>query len=264
MSDIFVQCPKCSRSYVVSPIQLSLSHGQVCCTGCQFKFNAYDYLSLKNMNQVLPVKSDTILATPQLNSPASHNAALKIFDRTIAASNIDFKTYLNNAKAVDIEPPFFDQASTEQLHVKELPLNQRQPKPIMPFVYMWLGTLLFVVLILQFIERSENLHSTLPFTQHTLTTTIMSTEQDEPNLLRITGQISNSAQMAQLYPNLNIIVKAQNAKEQQFVFKPDEYLPLHLIAQQKIQPQQELLFQIELPIQSSSSQSIRIESKYAK
>ncbi|MFT4020969.1 MAG: hypothetical protein QM666_05555, partial [Acinetobacter sp.] len=102
MSDMQTECPTCHQCYQVSPVQLTIAKGMVCCGFCQQKFNAYFCLNFSS-----PHESVAIL-TPASHITSDHarlslnneikirHPDLDIFQRKTETSNIDLRTFLNN------------------------------------------------------------------------------------------------------------------------------------------------------------------------
>lgn len=110
MTEKHTRCPECRTVYKVSVTQLTVAQGMVCCAKCSHNFNA-----LSNLVKLPQIpESESPLSGSGLNT-YDHDTAfnthifdekdvLAIFERKIANSNIDFRTYLNNLNMIYNEP----------------------------------------------------------------------------------------------------------------------------------------------------------------
>jgi predicted Zn finger-like uncharacterized protein len=98
MCDIQTQCPNCKTQYLISPTQLSIAQGMVCCAKCDQNFNAYELLS--HSPYIVQLDSQfqnvTLLTHHQIHERGGAEAVLAIFDRKLDSSNTDLLNYLNS------------------------------------------------------------------------------------------------------------------------------------------------------------------------
>ena len=289
MSDIQIQCPQCKTRYLVSPIQLSLSQGHVCCTACLFEFNAYQTLQVKEMDVPHPSLSvlDHEESLPDPTQDIPHNAALEIFDRKIEASNIDLRTYLNNSQYFYLDrtplPEFLPESSLTAIQASSKPILQGSNRWI-SLILIILNTALLLLIISQILiynDPNNGLTNRFPWfkqayhsicslahcrTEHinNLESTVIQAQKDANNQLTLNGKITNTGQTIQNFPVLNITVNSSDIDQQNLIFMPEQYIPSQLIHQVYIQPNQEFSFHLTLPIETPDLQSVQLSLKPAK
>lgn len=107
MSEKQTRCPKCSTVYKVTPSQLSVAQGMVCCPKCVINFNALTNLLNTETNETIPTQTNRSLFSsiqPDSSFAEKQMQILSIFDQKIENSNIDLLTYLNNLNYFNTEP----------------------------------------------------------------------------------------------------------------------------------------------------------------
>ncbi|MEB3766291.1 hypothetical protein [Acinetobacter sp. MD2] len=258
MSDLQIKCPKCQRRYLASPIQLSLSRGQVCCVACHFNFNAYPHLHLKPVEHKIPPHEVELYNN--YNDPTQDIAdhpELRIFTRTIATSNIDFKAYLNNTPSFTFNP--IGQPISTPLPQPKIPTESNRFRTLLLVIFI----LVFIFIILcQFFIHHRALHQHAHLfhlgTHHQQTSdlaaTIIKMDDNPKHQPLLTVQIRNTGSRPYHLPFLNIEVN--NYKT--LTFTPKQYLTSSMTKQPTLAAKQVLNVTVQLPISFNNIHALEV------
>ena len=265
MCDIQTQCPNCKTQYLVSPTQLSIAKGTVCCPKCEHHFNAYEFHShLPYIAQLeANYESVTALAHHRLHERGSENA-LAIFERKIETSSLDLLSYLNTHIVKEEEnlnfkrhPSFFSlQKNTATRLINTL----------VHLFLLVLNLLVFGIILSQFTNNNRDLKQQFPllgiFSDHACSVVkcnnkintelrIEATKihQDYPEFTTITGKFVNYSHSSRTLPTIQVVTP-----QRIFSFTSKQYLPLAQQGKQHLQPQQSLYFRIDIPLKDANQQ----------
>lgn len=265
MCDIQTQCPNCKTQYLVSPTQLSIAKGTVCCPKCEHHFNAYEFLS--HLPYITQLEANyeyvTALAHHRLHERGSENA-LAIFERKIEPSSLDLLSYLNTYIVNEEEnlnfkrhPSFFSlQKNT----------TTRLMNALVHLFLIVLNLLVFGIILSQFTNNNRDLKQHFPllgiFSDHACSVVkcnnkintelrIEATKihQDYPEFTTITGKFVNYSHSSRTLPIVQVVTP-----QRIFSFTSKQYLPLAQQGKQHLQPQQSLYFRIDIPLKDANQQ----------
>ncbi|MHA3102944.1 MJ0042-type zinc finger domain-containing protein [Acinetobacter sp. ANC 3791] len=259
MCDIQTQCPNCKTQYLISPTQLSIAQGMVCCAKCDHNFNAYELLS--HSPYVIQLDSHfqnvTLLTHHQIHERGGAETVLAIFDRKLDSSNTDLLNYLNSHQfseehQFDFKKPdsFFNFSKNTSTRFFNLSIHV--------FLFV-LNIIVFGFVVSQITNNNNDLKQQFPllaiFSTHTCSMVKCSTktvnalqvetthiDEDYPGLTTITGKLVNNSDHPQSLPSIQIVT-AQKV----FSFMPTHYLPLQQQHKQHVEAKQTQYFRIDIP-----------------
>ncbi|WP_111892047.1 MJ0042-type zinc finger domain-containing protein [Acinetobacter sp. MB5] len=264
MCDIQTQCPDCNTRYLVSPTQLSIAAGMVCCPKCEYHFNAYGSLKYPTHTQTEHNHQNVNLSHHRIHERGSETAILSIFERKLDSSSVDLLNYLNSYRFNEDHGLQFIQDDSFFSFSKN-PSTKLVNFTIHVFLLM-LNLLLFGLVISQITNNNSGLKQQFPilanFSIQTCNLVKCSTQtgdelkieatrihQDYPNLTTITGKFVNYSDHPQSLPHLQVITT-----QKIFDFTPKLYLLPSQQNQQHIATQQALFFRIDVPLNSVNQQ----------
>lgn len=265
MCDIQTQCPSCNTQYLVSPTQLSIAQGTVCCPKCEQQFNAYTFLSHPPYTADLDNYYENLSLTHhRVHKRGGEEAVLAIFGRKLDSSNTDLLTYLNTHQfneeySFDIKKPdsFFKFKKNSSTQIFNF---------LVHMFLLGLNIILFGVVISQITNNNNDLKQQFPLlamfsthtcswvkcspkTSHELKIEATRIHQDYPGLTTITGRFVNYGHQSRTLPSLQVVT-AQKV----FNFSPKHYLLVSQQTKQHLEAKQTIYFRIDVPLGNTNQQ----------
>ena len=249
MSEKQTRCPKCATVYKVTPSQLSVAQGMVCCPKCVINFNALtNLLETETIEPIQPTNNRALFSSVEPNSTFAekHTQILSIFDQKIENSNIDLLTYLNNLNYFNTEPvtalPNLN-LSEENFIVLPEPTNEKQHGWL--YYTLWgLGNIsLILIFAFQILWFNPKLMHDSPVLNRMFSSvcTLLTCEtvKDQYKFLsfekvrvkkvakdqtRFSGVLINRHENSVMIPTIKIVLKEQGETISYITLKPQDYL----------------------------------------
>ena len=249
MSEKQTRCPKCTTVYKVTPSQLSVAQGMVCCPKCVINFNALtNLLETETIEPIQPTNNRALFSSVEPNSTFAekHTQILSIFDQKIENSNIDLLTYLNNLNYFNTEPvtalPNLN-LSEENFIVLPEPTNEKQHGWL--YYTLWgLGNIsLILIFAFQILWFNPKLMHDSPVLNRMFSSvcTLLTCEtvKDQYKFLsfekvrvkkvakdqtRFSGVLLNRHENSVMIPTIKIVLKEQGETISYITLKPQDYL----------------------------------------
>ena len=259
MSEKQTRCPKCSTVYKVTPAQLSVAQGMVCCPKCVINFNALTNLLEAESNAELPATPNrSIFSSIQPDSSFAEKQMqiLNIFDQKIENSNIDLLTYLNNLNYFNTEPvtamPNLNLSADS--FVVEQPKTQGKQHGWLYYALWGLANMsLILIFAFQILWFNPKLMQDSPILnrifsmvcnvakcetqaeQHKhITIEKVKVRRVAKDETRFTGLLVNNHKSSILLPSIRLELKEQGEVSTFIVLKPQDYLTDNLKSIQRI------------------------------
>ena len=284
MSEKQTRCPKCTTVYKVTPSQLSVAQGMVCCPKCVINFNALtNLLETETIEPIQPTNNRALFSSVEPNSTFAekHTQILSIFDQKIENSNIDLLTYLNNLNYFNTEPvtalPNLN-LSEENFIVLPEPTNEKQHGWL--YYTLWgLGNisliLIFAFQILWFnpklMHDSPVLNRMFSSVCNLLTCETMKDQYKflsfekvkvkrvDKDQTRFSGVLINRHENSVMIPTIKIVLKEQGETISYITLKPQDYLVDSLKSIQRIPSNSPFKFEFTIPKSKNSFDDYSLE-----
>ena len=284
MSEKQTRCPKCTTVYKVTPSQLSVAQGMVCCPKCVINFNALtNLLETETIEPIQPTNNRALFSSVEPNSTFAekHTQILSIFDQKIENSNIDLLTYLNNLNYFNTEPvtalPNLN-LSEENFIVLPEPTNEKQHGWL--YYTLWgLGNisliLIFAFQILWFnpklMHDSPVLNRMFSSVCNLLTCETMKDQYKflsfekvkvkrvDKDQTRFSGVLINRHENSVMIPTIKIVLKEQGETISYITLKPQDYLVDSLKTIQRIPSNSPFKFEFTIPKSKNSFDDYSLE-----
>ena len=272
MSEKQTRCPKCTTVYKVTPSQLSVAQGMVCCPKCVINFNALtNLLETETIEPIQPTNNRALFSSVEPNSTFAekHTQILSIFDQKIENSNIDLLTYLNNLNYFNTEPvtalPNLN-LSEENFIVHPEPTNEKQHGWL--YYTLWgLGNIsLILIFAFQILWFNPKLMHDSPVLNRMFSSvcTLLTCEtvKDQYKFLsfekvrvkkvakdqtRFSGVLINRHENSVMIPTIKIVLKEQGETISYITLKPQDYLVDSLKSIQRIPSNSPFKFEFTIP-----------------
>ena len=277
MSEKQTRCPKCATVYKVTPSQLSVAQGMVCCPKCVINFNALtNLLETETIEPIQPTNNRALFSSVEPNSTFAekHTQILSIFDQKIENSNIDLLTYLNNLNYFNTEPvtalPNLN-LSEENFIVLPEPTNEKQHGWL--YYTLWgLGNIsLILIFAFQILWFNPKLMHDSPVLNRMFSSvcTLLTCEtvKDQYKFLsfekvrvkkvakdqtRFSGVLINRHENSVMIPTIKIVLKEQGETISYITLKPQDYLVDSLKSIQRIPSNSPFKFEFTIPKSKNS------------
>ncbi|HQV26018.1 MAG TPA: DUF3426 domain-containing protein [Acinetobacter sp.] len=284
MSEKQTRCPKCTTVYKVTPSQLSVAQGMVCCPKCVINFNALtNLLETETIEPIQPTNNRALFSSVEPNSTFAekHTQILSIFDQKIENSNIDLLTYLNNLNYFNTEPvtalPNLN-LSEENFIVLPEPTNEKQHGWL--YYTLWgLGNIsLILIFAFQILWFNPKLMHDSPVLNRMFSSvcTLLTCEtvKDQYKFLsfekvrvkkvakdqtRFSGVLINRHENSVLIPTIKIVLKEQGETISYITLKPQDYLVDSLKTIQRIPSNSPFKFEFTIPKSKNSFDDYSLE-----
>ena len=284
MSEKQTRCPKCTTVYKVTPSQLSVAQGMVCCPKCVINFNALtNLLETETIEPIQPTNNRALFSSVEPNSTFAekHTQILSIFDQKIENSNIDLLTYLNNLNYFNTEPvtalPNLN-LSEENFIVLPEPTNEKQHGWL--YYTLWgLGNIsLILIFAFQILWFNPKLMHDSPVLNRMFSSvcTLLTCEtvKDQYKFLsfekvrvkkvakdqtRFSGVLINRHENIVLIPTIKIVLKEQGETIYYITLKPQDYLVDSLKSIQRIPSNSPFKFDFTIPKSKNSFDDYSLE-----
>ena len=284
MSEKQTRCPKCTTVYKVTPSQLSVAQGMVCCPKCVINFNALtNLLETETIEPIQPTNNRALFSSVEPNSTFAekHTQILSIFDQKIENSNIDLLTYLNNLNYFNTEPvtalPNLN-LSEENFIVLPEPTNEKQHGWL--YYTLWgLGNIsLILIFAFQILWFNPKLMHDSPVLNRMFSSvcTLLTCEtvKDQYKFLsfekvrvkkvakdqtRFSGVLINRHENSVLIPTIKIVLKEQGETISYITLKPQDYLVDSLKSIQRIPSNSPFKFDFTIPKSKNSFDDYSLE-----
>ena len=284
MSEKQTRCPKCTTVYKVTPSQLSVAQGMVCCLKCVINFNALtNLLETETIEPIQPTNNRALFSSVEPNSTFAekHTQILSIFDQKIENSNIDLLTYLNNLNYFNTEPvtalPNLN-LSEENFIVLPEPTNEKQHGWL--YYTLWgLGNIsLILIFAFQILWFNPKLMHDSPVLNRMFSSvcTLLTCEtvKDQYKFLsfekvrvkkvakdqtRFSGVLINRHENSVLIPTIKIVLKEQGETISYITLKPQDYLVDSLKTIQRIPSNSPFKFEFSIPKSKNSFDDYSLE-----
>jgi predicted Zn finger-like uncharacterized protein len=284
MSEKQTRCPKCTTVYKVTPSQLSVAQGMVCCPKCVINFNALtNLLETETIEPIQPTNNRALFSSVEPNSTFAekHTQILSIFDQKIEKSNIDLLTYLNNLNYFNTEPvtalPNLN-LSEENFIVLPEPTNEKQHGWL--YYTLWgLGNIsLILIFAFQILWFNPKLMHDSPVLNRMFSSvcTLLTCEtvKDQYKFLsfekvrvkkvakdqtRFSGVLINRHENSVLIPTIKIVLKEQGETISYITLKPQDYLVDSLKSIQRIPSNSPFKFEFTIPKSKNSFDDYSLE-----
>ena len=284
MSEKQTRCPKCTTVYKVTPSQLSVAQGMVCCPKCVINFNALtNLLETETIEPIQPTNNRALFSSVEPNSTFAekHTQILSIFDQKIENSNIDLLTYLNNLNYFNTEPvtalPNLN-LSEENFIVLPEPTNEKQHGWL--YYTLWgLGNIsLILIFAFQILWFNPKLMHDSPVLNRMFSSvcTLLTCEtvKDQYKFLsfekvrvkkvakdqtRFSGVLINRHENIVLIPTIKIVLKEQGETISYITLKPQDYLVDSLKSIQRIPSNSPFKFEFTIPKSKNSFDDYSLE-----
>ena len=284
MSEKQTRCPKCTTVYKVTPSQLSVAQGMVCCPKCVINFNALtNLLETETIEPIQPTNNRALFSSVEPNSTFAekHTQILSIFDQKIENSNIDLLTYLNNLNYFNTEPvtalPNLN-LSEENFIVLPEPTNEKQHGWL--YYTLWgLGNIsLILIFAFQILWFNPKLMHDSPVLNRMFSSvcTLLTCEtvKDQYKFLsfekvrvkkvakdqtRFSGVLINRHENSVLIPTIKIVLKEQGETIYYITLKPQDYLVDSLKSIQRIPSNSPFKFEFTIPKSKNSFDDYSLE-----
>jgi predicted Zn finger-like uncharacterized protein len=284
MSEKQTRCPKCTTVYKVTPSQLSVAQGMVCCPKCVINFNALtNLLETETIEPIQPTNNRALFSSVEPNSTFAekHTQILSIFDQKIENSNIDLLTYLNNLNYFNTEPvtalPNLN-LSEENFIVLPEPTNEKQHGWL--YYTLWgLGNIsLILIFAFQILWFNPKLMHDSPVLNRMFSSvcTLLTCEtvKDQYKFLsfekvrvkkvakdqtRFSGVLINRHENSVLIPTIKIVLKEQGETISYITLKPQDYLVDSLKSIQRIPSNSPFKFEFTIPKSKNSFDDYSLE-----
>jgi predicted Zn finger-like uncharacterized protein len=284
MSEKQTRCPKCATVYKVTPSQLSVAQGMVCCPKCVINFNALtNLLETETIEPIQPANNRALFSSVEPNSTFAekHTQILSIFDQKIENSNIDLLTYLNNLNYFNTEPvtalPNLN-LSEENFIVHPEPTNEKQHGWL--YYTLWgLGNIsLILIFAFQILWFNPKLMHDSPVLNRMFSSvcTLLTCEtvKDQYKFLsfekvrvkkvakdqtRFSGVLINRHENSVLIPTIKIVLKEQGETISYITLKPQDYLVDSLKSIQRIPSNSPFKFEFTIPKSKNSFDDYSLE-----
>ena len=284
MSEKQTRCPKCATVYKVTPSQLSVAQGMVCCPKCVINFNALtNLLETETIEPIQPTNNRALFSSVEPNSTFAekHTQILSIFDQKIENSNIDLLTYLNNLNYFNTEPvtalPNLN-LSEENFIVLPEPTNEKQHGWL--YYTLWgLGNIsLILIFAFQILWFNPKLMHDSPVLNRMFSSvcTLLTCEtvKDQYKFLsfekvrvkkvakdqtRFSGVLINRHENSVMIPTIKIVLKEQGETISYITLKPQDYLVDSLKSIQRIPSNSPFKFEFTIPKSKNSFDDYSLE-----
>ena len=284
MSEKQTRCPKCTTVYKVTPSQLSVAQGMVCCPKCVINFNALtNLLETETIEPIQPTNNRALFSSVEPNSTFAekHTQILSIFDQKIENSNIDLLTYLNNLNYFNTEPvtalPNLN-LSEENFIVLPEPTNEKQHGWL--YYTLWgLGNIsLILIFAFQILWFNPKLMHDSPVLNRMFSSvcTLLTCEtvKDQYKFLsfekvrvkkvakdqtRFSGVLINRHENSVMIPTIKIVLKEQGETISYITLKPRDYLVDSLKTIQRIPSNSPFKFEFTIPKSKNSFDDYSLE-----
>ena len=284
MSEKQTRCPKCTTVYKVTPSQLSVAQGMVCCPKCVINFNALtNLLETETIEPIQPTNNRALFSSVEPNSTFAekHTQILSIFDQKIENSNIDLLTYLNNLNYFNTEPvtalPNLN-LSEENFIVLPEPTNEKQHGWL--YYTLWgLGNIsLILIFAFQILWFNPKLIHDSPVLNRMFSSvcTLLTCEtvKDQYKFLsfekvrvkkvakdqtRFSGVLINRHENSVMIPTIKIVLKEQGETISYITLKPQDYLVDSLKSIQRIPSNSPFKFEFTIPKSKNSFDDYSLE-----
>ena len=284
MSEKQTRCPKCTTVYKVTPSQLSVAQGMVCCPKCVINFNALtNLLETETIEPIQPTNNRALFSSVEPNSTFAekHTQILSIFDQKIENSNIDLLTYLNNLNYFNTEPvtalPNLN-LSEENFIVLPEPTNEKQHGWL--YYTLWgLGNIsLILIFAFQILWFNPKLMHDSPVLNRMFSSvcTLLTCEtvKDQYKFLsfekvrvkkvakdqtRFSGVLINRHENSVMIPTIKIVLKEQGETISYITLKPQDYLVDSLKSIQRIPSNSPFKFDFTIPKSKNSFDDYSLE-----
>lgn len=284
MSEKQTRCPKCTTVYKVTPSQLSVAQGMVCCPKCVINFNALtNLLETETIEPIQPTNNRALFSSVEPNSTFAekHTQILSIFDQKIENSNIDLLTYLNNLNYFNTEPvtalPNLN-LSEENFIVLPEPTNEKQHGWL--YYTLWgLGNIsLILIFAFQILWFNPKLMHDSPVLNRMFSSvcTLLTCEtvKDQYKFLsfekvrvkkvakdqtRFSGVLINRHENSVMIPTIKIVLKEQGETISYITLKPQDYLVDSLKSIQRIPSNSPFKFEFTIPKSKNSFDDYSLE-----
>ena len=284
MSEKQTRCPKCTTVYKVTPSQLSVAQGMVCCPKCVINFNALtNLLETETIEPIQPTNNRALFSSVEPNSTFAekHTQILSIFDQKIENSNIDLLTYLNNLNYFNTEPvtalPNLN-LSEENFIVHPEPTNEKQHGWL--YYTLWgLGNIsLILIFAFQILWFNPKLMHDSPVLNRMFSSvcTLLTCEtvKDQYKFLsfekvrvkkvakdqtRFSGVLINRHENSVMIPTIKIVLKEQGETISYITLKPQDYLVDSLKTIQRIPSNSPFKFEFTIPKSKNSFDDYSLE-----
>ena len=284
MSEKQTRCPKCATVYKVTPSQLSVAQGMVCCPKCVINFNALtNLLETETIEPIQPTNNRALFSSVEPNSTFAekHTQILSIFDQKIENSNIDLLTYLNNLNYFNTEPvtalPNLN-LSEENFIVLPEPTNEKQHGWL--YYTLWgLGNIsLILIFAFQILWFNPKLMHDSPVLNRMFSSvcTLLTCEtvKDQYKFLsfekvrvkkvakdqtRFSGVLINRHENSVMIPTIKIVLKEQGETISYITLKPQDYLVDSLKTIQRIPSNSPFKFEFTIPKSKNSFDDYSLE-----
>ena len=284
MSEKQTRCPKCTTVYKVTPSQLSVAQGMVCCPKCVINFNALtNLLETETIEPIQPTNNRALFSSVEPNSTFAekHTQILSIFDQKIENSNIDLLTYLNNLNYFNTEPvtalPNLN-LSEENFIVLPEPTNEKQHGWL--YYTLWgLGNIsLILIFAFQILWFNPKLMHDSPVLNRMFSSVCnlltCETMKDQYKFLsfekvrvkkvakdqtRFSGVLINRHENSVMIPTIKIVLKEQGETISYITLKPQDYLVDSLKSIQRIPSNSPFKFEFTIPKSKNSFDDYSLE-----
>ena len=284
MSEKQTRCPKCSTVYKVTPAQLSVAQGMVCCTKCVINFNVLTNLLEAESNAELPATPNrSIFSSIQPDSSFAEKQMqiLNIFDQKIENSNIDLLTYLNNLNYFNTEPvtamPNLNLSADS--FVVEQPKTQGKQHGWLYYALWGLANMsLILIFAFQILWFNPKLMQDSPILNRIfsmvcnvakcetqaeqykhITIEKVKVRRVAKDETRFTGLLVNNHKSSILLPSIRLELKEQGEVSTFIVLKPQDYLTDNLKSIQRIPVDRPFKFEFTIPKSRNSFDDYSLE-----